>query len=260
MRRWVAAVEYLGSHYAGWQVQAGRPSVQGALEAALSSIAHHPVATICAGRTDAGVHAFGQIVHFDSAAAREPQAWVLGGNARLPADISIRWVRPVDTSFSARFSAASRRYRYVIHNARSRSALLAARVTWLNYAIDADAMNRAAQALLGEQDFSAFRAAECQSATPMRKLHGISVRRSGEFVVVDVRANAFLHHMVRNIVGSLLEVGAHKRPESWIAELLAGRDRTRAGMTAAASGLYFVGPDYPAAFYLPAVSEPWFPG
>lgn len=234
--------------------------MQGALETALSSVAAHPVATICAGRTDAGVHAFGQVVHFDSPAARAPQAWMLGSNARLPPDISIRWVRPVTDDFSARFSALARRYRYVIHNSRARSALLAGRVNWLNYPLDAAAMDRAAQALLGENDFSAFRAAECQSTTPMRNLQAIRVQRRGEFVFVDVHANAFLHHMVRNIVGSLLEVGIGRRTEAWIGELLAGRDRTRAGMTAAAAGLYFVGPDYPAGFDLPAPSEPWFPG
>jgi len=212
------------------------------------------------GRTDAGVHAFGQVVHFDSPAAREPQAWALGSNARLPLDVSIRWVRPVTDDFSARFSAVSRRYRYVIHNSRTRSALLAERANWLNYPLDADAMGRAAQVLIGENDFSAFRAAECQSTTPMRRLQAIRAQRRGEFVFVDIRANAFLHHMVRNIVGSLLEVGCGKRPESWIGELLAGRDRSRAGMTAAAAGLYFVGPDYPAGFDLPAVTEPWFPG
>jgi len=256
----VAGVEYLGSRYAGWQLQAERPSVQAALEAALSSVANHPVTTICAGRTDAGVHAFGQVVHFDSGAAREPRAWALGSNARLPPDVSVRWVRSVSSDFSARFSAVSRRYRYVIHNSRTRSALLAERVNWLNYPLDAEAMDRAAQALRGENDFSAFRAAECQSTTPMRNLHAIRAQRRGEFVFVDVRANAFLHHMVRNIVGSLLEVGVGKRPESWIGALLAGRDRTRAGMTAAAAGLYFVGPDYPDGFDLPPVSEPWFPG
>lgn len=253
-------MEYLGSRYAGWQLQAERASVQGVLEQALSSVANHPVATICAGRTDAGVHAFGQVVHFDSPAAREPQAWALGSNARLPLDVSIRWVRPVTDDFSARFSAVSRRYRYVIHNSRTRSALLAERANWLNYPLDADTMDRAAQVLIGENDFSAFRAAECQSTTPMRRLQAIRAQRRGEFVFVDIRANAFLHHMVRNIVGSLLEVGCGKRQESWIGELLAGRDRSRAGMTAAAAGLYFVGPDYPAGFDLPAVTEPWFPG
>lgn len=234
--------------------------MQGALEAALSSVADHPVDTICAGRTDAGVHGFGQVVHFDSPAARNAAAWMLGSNARLPADISVRWAQPVPADFSARHSAYSRRYRYVVFNDRARSALLAGRATWLNMALDAEAMHRSAQALLGERDFSAFRAAECQSTTPMRNLQSLDVHRRGRFVVFDVRANAFLHHMVRNLVGSLLEVGSGRRPEGWMAELLAGRDRTRAGMTAAAHGLYFVGPDYPAAFGLPAPAEPWFPG
>ncbi|MDP3295742.1 MAG: tRNA pseudouridine(38-40) synthase TruA [Nevskia sp.] len=263
MIRWAAAVEYQGSRYSGWQVQAGRPSVQGAVEAALSTIANQPVATICAGRTDAGVHALGQVVHFDSAAARDPYAWLLGSNSRLPPDIALRWVQPVfgqaDEPFSARFSAVSRRYRYVIHNDRARSALLAERATWFAPALDADAMHAAAQALVGAHDFSAFRAAGCQSKTATRKLESLRVWRRGQFVVIDIRANAFLHHMVRNITGSLLEVGSQRRPVTWIAELLAGRDRRQSGMTAAAQGLYFVGPDYPAEFGLPPPSEPWFP-
>ena len=233
--------------------------MQGALEAALSSVANQPVDTICAGRTDSGVHALGQVVHFDSRAARNPYAWLLGANSHLPPDIALRWVQPVLGDFSARFSAVSRRYRYVIHNDRARSALLAERATWFAHALDAEAMHEAAQALIGEHDFSAFRAAECQSTTPMRKLQTLKVWRSGQFVVIDVRGNAFLHHMVRNITGSLLEVGSHRRPATWIAELLAGRDRSKSGMTAAAQGLYFVGPDYPAEFGLPPQSEPWFP-
>lgn len=259
MIRWAAGVEYHGSRYSGWQVQAGRPSVQGAVEAALSTIANQPVATICAGRTDAGVHAFGQVVHFDSAVARDSYAWLLGSNSRLPPDIALRWVQPVLGDFSARFSATSRRYRYVIHNDRARSALLAERATWFAPALDADAMHAAAQALVGAHDFSAFRAAGCQSKTATRKLESLRVRRSRQFVVIDVRANAFLHHMVRNITGSLLEVGSQRRPITWIAELLAGRDRSQSGMTAAPQGLYFVGPDYPAEFGLPLPSEPWFP-
>lgn len=259
MQRWAAGIEYAGGSYAGWQRQSHRPSVQGALEMALSSVAAHPVDTVCAGRTDAGVHGFGQVVHFDSTAPRGPQAWMLGCNARLPADISVRWVRPVSGDFSARHSAFARRYRYVVFNDRARSALLAGRATWLNMPLDADAMHRAAQPLLGENDFSAFRAAECQSTTPMRNLHALTVRRHGRFVIVDVQANAFLHHMVRNLVGSLLEVGSGRRPELWMAELLSARDRTKAGMTAAAQGLYFVGPEYPAGFGLPQPETPWFP-
>lgn len=233
--------------------------MQGALEAALSSVANQPVDTICAGRTDSGVHALGQVVHFDSRAARNPYAWLLGANSRLPPDIALRWVQPVPGDFSARFSAVSRRYRYVIHNDRARSALLAERATWFAHTLDAEAMHEAAQVLIGEHDFSAFRAAECQSTTPMRKLQTLKVWRSGQFVVIDVRGNAFLHHMVRNITGSLLEIGSHRRPAAWIAELLAGGDRSKSGMTAAAQGLYFVGPDYPAEFGLPPQSEPWFP-
>jgi len=185
---------------------------------------------------------------------------VLGCNARLPPDISLRWARPVAADFSARRSAVSRRYRYVVFNDRARSALLAGRATWLNMALDAEAMHEAAQPLLGENDFSAFRAAECQSTTPMRNLQSLAVHRRGRFVVFDVQANAFLHHMVRNLVGSLLEVGSGRRPTGWMAELLAGRDRTRAGMTAAAHGLYFVGPEYPGHHGLPAPETPWFPG
>lgn len=257
--RWAAGVEYLGTRYSGWQTQAGRDSVQGALEAALSRVADHPVAVVCAGRTDAGVHAWGQVVHFDSDAARSEYAWQLGGNSLLPPDVSLSWVQPVASDFDARRSAFTRRYRYVIHNRRGRSALLAQRATWIARELDEAAMHRAAQALLGENDFSAFRAAECQSPTPMRNLQAITVSRIGGFVVVDVQANAFLHHMVRNIVGSLIEVGHGRRPERWMGELLAGRNRAVAGMTAPADGLYFVGPEYPSRFGVPGPAHPWFP-
>jgi tRNA pseudouridine38-40 synthase len=252
-------VEYLGSAYGGWQLQQDRASLQGELEKALSSVADHPVQTQAAGRTDAGVHAFGQVVHFDSAAPRSPQAWVLGSNSRLPPDISLRWVRPVPADFSARRSAVMRGYRYVIHNHRARSALLAGRATWITPVLDAAAMHRAAQALLGERDFSAYRAADCQSSTPMRFVEAVSVLRRGELVVMDIRANAFLHHMVRNIMGVLLEIGQGRRPESWAGEVLEGRERARAGMTAPPQGLYFVGPRYPERFGLPEPPRPWFP-
>jgi tRNA pseudouridine38-40 synthase len=257
--RWAAGLEYLGFAYAGWQAQQERPSVQAALEAALSSVADHPVQIMAAGRTDAGVHAYGQVVHFDSDARRAPYAWLLGTNTRLPPDLSLRWIREVPADFDARRSAVARRYRYVIHNHRARSALLAGRAAWVIRELDVGAMHRAAQALIGEQDFSAFRAAECQSNTAMRNLHALSVRRQRDFVVLDVQANAFLHHMVRNIAGVLIEIGQNRRPEGWCAEVLASRDRTRAGMTAPAQGLYFVGPLYPAEFGLPTPAEPWFP-
>jgi tRNA pseudouridine38-40 synthase len=259
-RRWAAAVEYHGSRYGGWQAQQDRASVQAGLEAALSSVADHPVRTQAAGRTDAGVHAFGQVVHFDSTAPRSVYSWVLGGNSRLPPDISLRWVQEVPADFSARHSALARSYRYVIHNHRARSALLLERAAWVTYELDAAAMHRAAQALIGELDFSAYRAAECQSSTPMRNVEEIRVWRGSDFVVMDIRANAFLHHMVRNIMGVLIEIGQGRRPESWAGEVLASRDRNQAGMTAPAQGLYFVGPQYPAQFGLPGPPHPWFPG
>jgi len=233
--------------------------VQAELEAALGSVANHPIRTQAAGRTDAGVHACGQVVHFDSPAPRSVYAWMLGTNTRLPPDISINWVREVPADFSARRSAVMRSYRYLIHNHRARSALLAERASWITYPLDASAMHRAAQALLGECDFSAFRAADCQSSTPMRFVESITVWRNGEFVVMDISANAFLHHMVRNIMGVLLEIGLGRRPESWAGEVLAARDRTRAGMTAPPQGLYFVGPRYPQQYGLPEPPKPWFP-
>jgi tRNA pseudouridine38-40 synthase len=259
-KRWAAGVEYLGTGFSGWQTQRSLVTVQATLEFALSKVAAHPVALTAAGRTDSGVHALGQVVHFDSAATRTPYAWVLGTNSNLPPSISLSWIAPVAPDFDARHSATQRRYRYVIRNQRARSALLSDRVTWIPQPLDADAMHRAAQTLIGEHDFSAFRAAECQSSTPMRNLREIAVFRQHEFVVLDVCANAFLHHMVRNIAGSLIEIGKGRRAESWLAELLAGRDRTKAAMTQAARGLYFLGPEYPAEFALPPPTRAWFPG
>lgn len=259
MTRWAAAVEYLGTPYSGWQSQPHAPSVQAALETALSRVADHTVETVAAGRTDAGVHGFNQVIHFDSSSERTPYAWLLGTNTNLPEDVALRWVQPIASDFHARFSARSRSYRYVIHNARFRSALLFGRAAWVAWSLDADAMHRAAQALLGENDFSAFRDAECQSRTPMRNVHSIGVRRQGSFVVLDIRANAFLHHMVRNIAGSLIEVGGGRRPEAWITEVLASRQRTRAGMNAPACGLYFVDAEYPSQFAIPEALPFWLP-
>lgn len=259
MSRWAAGVEYLGSSFSGWQAQHHAPSVQTEVEASLSRVADHPIQTVAAGRTDAGVHGFHQVIHFDSDARRTPHAWLLGVNTYLHEHVALRWVQPVREDFHARFSARSRAYRYVIHNARFRSALLEGRAAWVAWPLDADAMHRAAQALLGEQDFSAFRDAECQSRTPMRNVHSIGVRRDGCFVVIDVRANAFLHHMVRNIVGSLSEVGSGKRSEAWIGDILASRQRTQAGMNAPACGLYFVDVEYPAEFAVPAAPAFWLP-
>jgi tRNA pseudouridine38-40 synthase len=244
-------IEYNGAGYLGWQRLGHGPSLQAEVEAALAFVADHHVEVTCAGRTDTGVHARCQVVHFDTSAERDSRAWVLGTTTRLPHTIAVLWAQPVPPDFSARFSARSRAYRYVILNRAIRPALEHGRVAWERVPLDADAMHAAAQALVGERDFSAFRAASCQARTPWRNVQRVGVRRDGAYVVVTIEANAFLHHMVRNIVGSLLEVGRGERAGTWIAELLAGRDRTRAGATAAAAGLTFIGPRYPAQWALP---------
>ena len=254
--RYALGVEYDGSDFRGWQRlsphgQTGEPTVQATLEDALSSVAAAPIQVTCAGRTDAGVHAQCQVVHFDSDAPRTARSWSLGTTTRLPPSVSVVWCRPVADDFNARFSAVARRYCYRILNRQVRPALARQWLSWHWRALDAEAMHRAAQALLGEHDFGAFRSAECEATHGRRELQRIAIAREGEVVTIDVQANAFLHHMVRNIVGSLLEVGAGAQPEAWIAELLAGRDRTRAGATAPAAGLVFEGPLYPAVHGLP---------
>lgn len=260
MTRWAAGLEYLGTRYSGWQWQEHAPSVQQEVERVLSNVGNHPVKVTAAGRTDAGVHALNQVIHFDSEAARAPHAWLFGANSQLPRDISLRWVQQADPEFSARYSATARSYRYVMWSGRARSALLEGRVAWLIEALDVEAMHRAAQALVGEHDFSAFRDADCQSPTAMRNLHSISVRRHGDFSVLDVKANAFLHHMVRNIAGVLMAIGQHKQPEGWAKTVLESRNRAKGGVTAEPGGLCFIGPEYPARFGLPEVPKPWFPG
>jgi tRNA pseudouridine38-40 synthase len=257
--RYALELEYDGSAFSGWQrldrpdAPTGRAeaTVQSAVEAALSSVAGHRVDTVCAGRTDAGVHAACQVVHFDSEAAREPRGWVLGTTSRLPPEVGVLWCQPVGGEFHARFSARARRYRYRILNRPVRPALQRQYLSWERRPLDADAMHRAAQALLGEHDFSAFRTVHCQAPHARRELQRIAVRREGDIIEIEVQANAFLHHMVRNIVGSLLPVGRGEAVEAWLAELLAGRDRTVAGPTAPASGLVFAGPLYPAFWNLP---------
>ena len=226
--------------------------MQDAVEEALSFVANEPIATTCAGRTDAGVHAACQVVHFDSGAERAERSWTLGGNSRLPHAVRFLWCRAVAPDFHARYSARARRYRYRILNRAVAPALQRQWLSWERVPLDAGAMHRAAQALLGEQDFSAFRTVQCQAPHPRRNLQEIGVSRLGEEVVIEVQANAFLHHMVRNIVGSLLLVGRGEQPEAWIGELLRGRDRTLAGPTAPAAGLVFLGPRYPAECGLPA--------
>jgi tRNA pseudouridine38-40 synthase len=247
-------IEYNGSHYNGWQFQPhkGAVTVQDQLERALGTVADTPIRVHCAGRTDAAVHAHAQIVHFDAPVARSSKAWVIGGNANLPRDIRIHWAVAVGSDFHARFSALARCYRYVIVNTPISSALLLDQVTWHRQALDVVAMHSAARALLGEQDFSAFRAASCQSRSPMRNVRSIDVTRRGDLVVIEVTANAFLHHMVRNIAGALLAVGDGRRPVQWVASLLAGGDRRQGAETAPASGLYLVDVEYPDQFGLPA--------
>jgi tRNA pseudouridine38-40 synthase len=245
-------VEYNGSRYCGWQMQShGTRTVQHELEKALSIVADHPVQVVCAGRTDTGVHATGQVVHFDTTAERPSRAWVMGVNTHLPDDICVHWSSTVDADFSARFSATMRAYRYVIQQRAARPALYSRRVTWIHHQLDTVAMHQAAQALLGENDFSSFRSSACQSEHAMRFIQSIDVSAEDGFVYVDIRANAFLHHMVRNIVGSLLLVGSGEQPVGWIAELLALKDRTRAGPTAPADGLYLVEVQYPDEYGLP---------
>ncbi|MDE1886035.1 MAG: tRNA pseudouridine(38-40) synthase TruA [Xanthomonadaceae bacterium] len=245
-------IEYDGTDFLGWQRLAHGPTVQAAVETALSEIAAEPVQVICAGRTDAGVHARNQVIHFDTQAQRTPRGWTLGTNSRLPASVAVRWARAVADDFHARFSARARRYRYIILNRSSRPALEARHVCWERATLDVASMHAAAQTLVGEHDFSAFRTAACQARSPLRCVQAITVVREGDRVVLDIQANAFLHHMVRNIAGSLRVVGRGEQPPQWIQELLAGRDRTRAGPTSAASGLVFLGPLYPAQFGLPA--------
>ncbi len=244
-------IEYDGTDFLGWQRLSHGDTVQATVEQALSFVANEPVEVTCAGRTDSGVHAHCQVVHFDTVAQRAERGWVLGANSRLPSSIAVRWAMPVGADFHARFDARARRYRYVIANRPTRPALMARYVVWERMPLDTVAMHEAAQALLGEQDFSAFRAISCQARTPMRCVHRIEVERDGEQVSVTVQANAFLHHMVRNIVGSLLPVGRGEQPSAWIGQLLAGRNREAAGPTALAHGLRFVGPLYPAASGLP---------
>lgn len=246
-------IEYQGTAYCGWQRQKHCDSVQQNLEKALSAIANETIELNCAGRTDTGVHAIGQVAHFETEVLRPDKAWVQGVNTQLPTDIRVSWVREMSQEFHARFSAHARQYRYVIFNRKVPSAILAHRVTWEGRRLDERKMHDAAQALLGEHDFSSFRASGCQAKHPIREVQYIQVSRHGNFVFVDIKANAFLHHMVRNIVGTLLEVGRLEQSVEWVSQLLAQKDRTQAGITAPADGLYFVNAFFPQRFEVPQV-------
>ena len=245
-------IEYNGQHYFGWQRQEKVRSVQEELEKALSFVADEKVDVFCAGRTDSGVHGTGQVVHFKTNAVRSDKAWAFGTNANLPDDIAVTWAKVVSDEFHARFSATARRYRYILYCNKLRSAILPAGITHCHLDLDADKMQQAGRFLLGEHDFSSFRAAQCQSNTPWRNVHHLNVIRRGAYIIVDIQANAFVHHMVRNIVGSLIEVGAGNQPIEWIKWLLEQRDRKLSAPTAKPDGLYLVDVIYPEKFEIPS--------
>ena len=252
MTRIAVGIEYDGCGFAGWQSQQSLRTVQQVIEGALGAVAAQPVSVVAAGRTDAGVHARAQVAHFDTEAERSPRSWILGANTALPPDVSVAWAQAVPAHFHARYCAEARTYRYLILNRTARSALNAQRVTWVTRALDAQAMGAAAAQLLGEHDFSAFRSAECQAKSPVRRLTRLDVARRGDWIVIEAVANAFLHHMVRNIAGLLIAVGKGDEPPAWARTVLEGRDRTRGAATAPAAGLYLWEIRYPAAFGLPA--------
>lgn len=255
MQKWVIGVEYDGAPFCGWQRQSHCGSVQQHLEQALSYVADERIELHCAGRTDAAVHACEQVAHFVAAAARSPRAWLMGANCRLPRSIRILWVQAINDHFHARFSAIARSYRYIIQNTVVPSALFRDKVCWEYRLLDATKMHQAAQILLGEQDFSAFRAAGCQAKTAMRHIDNLTVTRRGDFIFIDIRANAFLHHMVRNIAGSLITIGHGEHDQHWLQQVLSAKDRRLAAKTAAAGGLYFVQAHYPGQFILPQVER-----
>ena len=240
-------LRYRGSAYRGWQSQTDGRTVQDALQKALSQFADRPVTVTCAGRTDTGVHGLNQVVHLDPGVHRLPASWVRGGNRYLPNDIAIQWCVPVSDEFHARFSAVSRRYRYLLFESPVRPSIDVGLVGWSFRALDAQAMHEAARCLIGEHDFSSFRSAECQARSPVKTLHSVRINRHGSHWCCDFHGNAFLHHMIRNLMGCLVAIGSGAKPPPWMAEVLLARDRKRAAPTFAADGLYFVGPQYDAA-------------
>ncbi|TVO77931.1 MAG: tRNA pseudouridine(38-40) synthase TruA [Sedimenticola selenatireducens] len=254
--RLAMGVEYDGSSYHGWQLQkSGVRSVQQQIEQALGKVAAHPVRVFCAGRTDTGVHGEGQVIHFDTPAVRSLRGWVLGTNVNLPDDVNINWVHEVSDEFHARFSATSRSYRYVILNRPTRSAIWRDRAVWIHHVLDEVRMQQAAESLVGTHDFSSYRAIGCQAKSPVRTVTNLIVNRINDRVVIEITANAFLHHMVRNIAGVLMTIGRGDQPVEWSREVLDHRDRTLGGVTAPPQGLYLVDVDYPAEFGLPSASK-----
>jgi len=248
--RFAAAVEYDGSYFHGWQEQGDLATVQWEVERALSAVAAEKIKVICAGRTDAGVHATSQMIHFETTAERPLHSWLFGVNSNLPTTVSVRWVQPVSDEFHARFSATSRRYHYYIYNHRIRSALLRRYTSWQCRSLDAEVMQEAAQHLVGEHDFSSFRASQCQAHSPIRKIDFINLTRNGDIICLDIQANAFLQHMVRNIAGVLMAIGTGQEPPTWIEDVLHAKARAEGGVTAQPNGLYLVEVGYPAEFNL----------
>ena len=252
MQRVALAIEYKGTEFHGFQTQPnGVKTVQQALEKALSKVADEPITLVCAGRTDAGVHATNQVVHFDTLAKRPLKAWVMGTRPYLPDTVGVKWAADVPPQFHARFGALNRTYRYLMSDSKTSSALLHDQITWSSRPLDIDSMREAASYLVGRHDFTSFRATQCQAKSPVREIFYLHLVRRGDLIVMEVQANAFLHHMVRNIVGVLLAVGAGDKPASWVAEILAAKNRSAAGVTAKPYGLYLVSVDFPAHFNLP---------
>ena len=252
MTRIVLGIEYDGSAFFGWQWQkGGLRTVQDEVQKAASKVANYAVSVICTGRTDTGVHALEQVVHFDTQAKRSDHSWLLGINANLPDDVRVIWVQEAVDDFHARYSAIARFYRYTILNRPTKSALQRDRVTWFHPPLDADRMHQAAQALVGSHDFSSFRALKCQSLSPMRLMYFIDVYRQGEQVIMDISANAFLHHMVRNIAGVLMAIGSGEQTVAWMQELLEIKNRQKGGVTASPHGLYLGGVYYPEKYAMP---------
>lgn len=244
-------LSYDGTAFQGWQTQPGGRTVQDTLEAALTSFLAHPVQTICAGRTDTGVHALNQVVHLDTDADRSAESWVRGVNALLPSSVAVQWARPVSDDFHARFSAQTRDYIYILRNDRVRAPLLHAHVAWVYRPLNHHLMQDAAQRMVGEHDFSSFRSSECQAASPVRSIQYIQISQRAPFLFFRFRANAFLHHMIRNIMGTLVYVGLGRQAPEWVDDLLQKRDRRLAAPTFAPDGLYLADVDYPVAFGLP---------
>ncbi len=251
MTRIALGIEYDGSAFKGWQAQPGLCTVQGELEISLAHVANHPLKTTCAGRTDAGVHAVGQVVHFETQTLRNSRVWVFGANHYLPRSVRVLWAQEVPEAFDARYSALSRRYRYLIYNHPLRPSLLRQGVGWYYRPLAVEAMQAGARYWLGEHDFSSFRAAGCQSRTPVRSVYGIDIKREGDQIIVDITANAFLQHMVRNMVGVLMRIGAGFEAPTWAQTVLEAKDRRVAGLAAPASGLYLLAVHYPPHFGLP---------